>query len=308
MNSELVSVIIPTYNRAEYLREAIESVLAQTYENFELLILDNCSPDHTPDVVESFKDPRIKYLRHQCNIGGTANWIYGIHLAQGVFFSVLGDDDFYRPHFVESRVRAFKRFGDVDAVFSNYERCDQNGIIMSVSPQYADQDDIINGAALLEIINAKAWQVGSTLYRRLTVVNIWDETIRSGKAFDTAVQVQIALKSSAAWITDRGLVYRSHEQQDSRMGGRGVLIGYFNAFAEPLVHENYPAYADLLKHGAWWAYDILAKDSLADGNIAVAKKILLQLILLKPFHFRTWGRFVYCIWLSCQRQSIKGIR
>lgn len=291
----LVSIVIPTYNRAEFLREAIASALAQTYSNFELLILDNCSHDHTPEVVAGFKDARIKYLRHQCNIGGIANWTYGMHWARGDYFCILGDDDFYRPNFLESRVEAFNHFNDIDAVFSNYELCDLSGNITSTSHQYSNQDRLVQGRVLLGIINAKAWQVGSTLYRRSTVVDIWDESIRAGKAADTAVQVQIAIKSAAAWIPNMGLVYRTHEQQDSRVGGRGVLIGHYNAFAEPLVHADYPVGNDLLKKGAWWAYDILARDSLANGNNRIAKKIFWQLILLKPLHFRTWIRlFISC--------------
>jgi glycosyltransferase involved in cell wall biosynthesis len=306
MSQPLVSVIIPTYNRAEFLREAIQSVLAQTYTNFELLILDNCSPDHTPEVVAEFDDARIKYLRHQCNIGGIANWIYGMHWAKGDFFSVLGDDDFYRSHFIESRVKAFECFPGVDAVFSGYELCDENGSITSESPQYSDQDCVLKGRGLLEIINAKAWQVGSTIFRRSTVVDMWDESIRAGKAFDTAVQVRLALNSSAAWIVDKGLVYRTHEQQDSHIGGRGILIGLFNAFVEPLVHEDHPASNNQLKNGAWWAYDILARDSLVNGKIRVAQKILWQLILLKPFCFRTWVRLIYSCLPLVVRVSISN--
>jgi glycosyltransferase involved in cell wall biosynthesis len=97
MSQPLVSVIIPTYNRAEFLREAIQSVLAQTYTNFELLILDNCSPDHTPEVVAEFDDARIKYLRHQCNIGGIANWIYGMHWAREISFPFSGTTIFIDP-------------------------------------------------------------------------------------------------------------------------------------------------------------------------------------------------------------------
>jgi len=307
MNQPLVSVIIPTYNRAAYLKEAIESVLAQTYTNFELLILDNCSPDHTPDIVAGFNDSRIKYLRHQCNIGGAANWLYGMHWAQGDFFSILGDDDFYRSNFIETRVMGFERFSAVDAVLSSYESCDPNGKITAESPRYSEQDCVVQGRALLELINDKAWQVGSSLYRRSTVIDIWDEAIRAGKAFDTAVQVQLALKSSVAWIASKGLVYRLHDQQDCRIGGRGVLIGYFNAFTEPLVHGDYPESSDLLKKGAWWAYDILARDSLANGKKRVAKKLFWQLILLKPFHLRTWVRLIISsIPFTLQRRSEKG--
>ena len=89
----LVTVAIPTYNRGPLLRLAIESALAQTYSNLEILILDNASSDETSTVVLEFNDSRIKYFRHPVNLGLTANWEAALGLASGSFFLVLSDDD-----------------------------------------------------------------------------------------------------------------------------------------------------------------------------------------------------------------------
>ena len=63
MKNELVSIIMPTYNCAKFIKETIESVISQTYENWELVIIDDCSNDNTEEVVASFNDKRIKYYR-----------------------------------------------------------------------------------------------------------------------------------------------------------------------------------------------------------------------------------------------------
>lgn len=288
----LASVIIPTYNRSAYLRLAIKSVLAQTYKNFELLVLDNCSDDDTPNVISEFSDSRIKYLRHKCNIGGAANWIYGIHWAAGGFFSVLGDDDLYGEDFLLSRIEAFKRYDGIQAVFSNYKACDQNGTIVLAPKQRMGAERRLSGDMLLDVVNAQGWQVGATLFKRAPTVEMWDECIRSGKAFDTAVQVQIALKSSAVWIPGEDLIYRLHPDQDSRIGGKGILIGHVNAFSEPLVYEDFSKYAPSLSKGAWWALDILARASLASGDRKVARKIFVKTIFLRPSHARGWIRWL----------------
>lgn len=313
----LVSVIMPTYNRADYLKIAIDSVLAQTYINFELLILDNHSSDHTRQIISSYSDERITSVRHLANIGGLANWIYGMHWAKGEFFSVLGDDDFYRCNFLESRVKAFGCFANVDAIFSNYEICDELGIISS-SMGLAEEDGLIlTGKALLRVINEKMWQVGSTLFRRNPVVDFWDECIRAGKAFDTAVQVQIALRSAAAWIPGGGLVYRQHPQQDSRVSGKGILIGHVNAFAEPLIYEKYSRCRKELKNGVWWAIDILARTSLMNFEISVARNLFIFAVLLRPMHIRTWSRLFLALlpeWVlkkiaeNLRRRSVKVLK
>ncbi len=78
-DTPLITILIPTYNRADYLREAIRSTLAQTYPDLEILVLDNVSEDNTPDVVAKFASAaHLRYIRQQTNTGITGNWRRGI--------------------------------------------------------------------------------------------------------------------------------------------------------------------------------------------------------------------------------------
>src|SRR5258708_6443684 len=96
-----VTVCLPTYNRAHYLREAIESVLSQTFQDFELLICDNASTDETSEVVKSFRDARIRYVRHSRNINMPKNWVYAVNESTGQYCGILSDDDRWDPLFLE---------------------------------------------------------------------------------------------------------------------------------------------------------------------------------------------------------------
>ena len=100
-------------------------MLDQSYKNFELLILDNCSSDNTQEIIKSFVDPRIKQIRHLANIGFIANWLYGLNWAKDKFYSVLGDDDYHHSNFIESRVNIFKKYHNSWAVFSDHEISDE---------------------------------------------------------------------------------------------------------------------------------------------------------------------------------------
>lgn len=93
----LISAVINTYNRASLLPEAIKSVLNQTFSDFELIIVDDYSNDNTPDVVNSFQDPRIRYIRHDENKGLAASRNTGLHHAQGKYIAYLDDDDQWLP-------------------------------------------------------------------------------------------------------------------------------------------------------------------------------------------------------------------
>lgn len=112
---ELVTIAITTFNRAGgFLREAIGSALAQTHPNIEVIVADNCSNDHTKELVESFRDARIDYVRHESNIGPYRNFNFCVERARGKYFCLLHDDDLMDPDFVVSclaRARGGERFG-----------------------------------------------------------------------------------------------------------------------------------------------------------------------------------------------------
>lgn len=111
----MITVIIPTYNRPIQLKRAIDSVLSQNYTNFEILILDNCSSIETEILVNKYLifENRIKYLRHDINIGGVKNFIFGQKLVKTEFFCFLSDDDYYLPIFFETAINAFKKYPNI---------------------------------------------------------------------------------------------------------------------------------------------------------------------------------------------------
>jgi glycosyltransferase involved in cell wall biosynthesis len=97
MSNVLISICIPTYNRAHYLRKCIESVLGYQTDDIEIIIQDNYSPDDTEQVVKSFQDKRIRYFRNQSNIGARLNVRTIINHAQGDYCLFLTDDDMLIP-------------------------------------------------------------------------------------------------------------------------------------------------------------------------------------------------------------------
>ena len=104
-----VSVIIPTYNGAEFLGETIQSVLRQTYANFELLVVDDASPDNTAEVVAQFNDPRIKYLVHEVNKGQDAAKLLAINNSSGEVLALLDQDDLYHPEKLQLHVSLLEK-------------------------------------------------------------------------------------------------------------------------------------------------------------------------------------------------------
>ena len=110
MQSPLISIILPTYNRAWCIEKAMKSVLAQTYANWELVIVDDGSTDDTPDVVAGFDDPRIRLLR-QGNNGVSAARNYGIRECRGDVVALLDSDDEWLPNKLDTQQRYMRENG-----------------------------------------------------------------------------------------------------------------------------------------------------------------------------------------------------
>ena len=127
-----VSVIIRTYNRAYIIAEAIESALKQTYDDYEVLVVDDGSTDDTPGIVKGFHDSRLRYVRHEKNLGVGAACNTGVAQAKGELIAFLDSDDLWKPEKLERQVACMVRHPEVDAVFSDVEVLDDAATIPSL--------------------------------------------------------------------------------------------------------------------------------------------------------------------------------
>jgi len=121
---ELVSVIMPTYNCGRFIRESIDSVLAQTYENWELLIVDDCSTDDTETVVSAYTDPRIRYMRNEHNMGAALTRNRALREAKGRYIAFLDADDLWLPEKMERQI-AFMQQNGYAFTYHNYTEIDE---------------------------------------------------------------------------------------------------------------------------------------------------------------------------------------
>jgi len=116
-----VSVVMPTYNRAYIIREALESALGQTYRDFELIVVDDGSSDNTREIVASLPQEKIRYIRHERNRGCSAAYNTGIAAATGELVAFLDSDDLWQPDYLTRQVEFLLRHPEVDAVFTDTE-------------------------------------------------------------------------------------------------------------------------------------------------------------------------------------------
>ncbi len=124
----LVSVVMPAYKAEEYIEAAIGSVQAQTYENWELLVMDDCSPDGCGEIVKAMaeKDSRIRLVRNEKNMGVARTRNRGLDLCRGDYVALLDSDDLWRPTKLEKQL-ALAQKEKADIIYCSYAIIDENG-------------------------------------------------------------------------------------------------------------------------------------------------------------------------------------
>lgn len=218
-----VSVCIPTYNRANFLTYSVNSVLRQSYGDFELIICDDGSSDNTPAVVAQWQDARIRYIRQPQNIGRSKNMRSGFDAAAGEYFIKFDDDDAIAPDFLAKTVAILDANPTVDFVCTNHWIIDSEG----VKSESATQENAAKwGKDKLKLgiipdlrqqtFRYQSLQVGSTLFRRncLAEVNYMRPEADGCEDFDLLVRLALAGKQGY-FLPEFLMEYRFHGGQTS---------------------------------------------------------------------------------------------
>lgn len=183
-NNTIVSVIIPTYNRAHLIERAIQSVLNQSYQNFEIIVVDDGSTDNTKEVVKKLqkKDRRIKYIQHNNKRGGSAARNTGIREAKGKYIAFQDSDDEWLPGKLEKQIEVFKRQpAEVGIVYSDMWRICGGEKIYWNSPVIKPKDGAIYSQALDRFLETgKGIGIQSAIVKRecFNTAGIFDESFR----------------------------------------------------------------------------------------------------------------------------------
>ena len=145
----LVTIAIPTYNRADgYLKQALRSAVSQTYQNIEIVVSDNCSPDNTKAMVENYADPRIRYFRQAQGLKPNDNFNFCLKEAKGSYFLLLHDDDMIDKDFVEICLKTADYSTDIGIIRAGTRMIDSSG------KELSEQQNLCGGLSTDEFIKA----------------------------------------------------------------------------------------------------------------------------------------------------------
>ncbi|MBW1655017.1 glycosyltransferase family 2 protein [Flavobacterium quisquiliarum] len=166
------SIGIPAF-KGRYLNDCIDSILSQTFKDFELIVVNDCSPDGIHEIVKGFKDPRINYYENEVNIGAENvidNWNKCLSFAQGDFFVLMGDDDKLAPDYLREFDKLIDKYPDLDVFHCRIRIINENSEeieLSTICPEYEDTDNYI-----LNCLEGRSEQfISDFVYRKSTLVS-----------------------------------------------------------------------------------------------------------------------------------------
>lgn len=192
-----VSVIIPTYNRGAFLKRAVKSVLNQTFQDFELIIIDDGSTDNTKEVVNSFSDNRIKYI-YQENSGGAARpKNTGIKIAQGEYIAILDSDDEWLPDKIKKQIDLFEKYSS-----SKLGIVGCNIFIINNGKKKKYRIPKYNNVFEQMLVTDNMGTGSAMVYKKEVFdrMGLFDENLRSGQ--DREMRIRLAQEYHFAFIDD----------------------------------------------------------------------------------------------------------
>jgi glycosyltransferase involved in cell wall biosynthesis len=265
-----VTIVTITYNSSKFVRQAIESVLAQSFTNFEYIISDDCSSDNTWDIIQEYKDPRIRAWRNQTNLGEYPNRNLTLEKAKGEYIIWIDGDDIFYPHGLEFMVKMLDAF-PTSAMACTRPYWPNMVYPVELSPQESLKYEFLGSPILVN-------GFPDTLFKRKYLLNIngFPEDIISG---DTYSKRLIACTDNILLINQQVSWWRrTPGQASSKLNSLNGVINTFNSSLSiienpmcPLTFENKVQAKELLKIG-------LAKYLIL--------KALKRFKILKTFHIK----------------------
>lgn len=234
-----ISIVIPTFNRASYLKEAIESSLAQDYENLEVIVTDNASTDETPQVAATYNsDVRFNYHRNSENLGMVGNWRRAVfEYLTGDFFLILSDDDFLVDNsYITKAVGLIKREKDIVALVANsfilYEDTGEKvRFDLPFERTMEGKDVFLNQKR----DKSKGFTLSNTLFKVDLTKKLNAFTNSYNSSCDLELFWKLCLFGRVGVINDHVSIYRRHSRNESTLvkGDIRFLINNNEAYIEP---------------------------------------------------------------------------
>ena len=250
------SIIIPAY-KPNYLKECIDSILEQTYTDFELIIVNDASPNNLDSIVNNYQDSRIRYITNENNYGAKEmvnNWNHCLKFVQGEFVINMGDDDKLMPKCLEDYSQLIKKYPNIDVFHTRMAFINETSEIINLTPERAEHESALS--AIWHFFHGRVNRIGDWLFKT--------ESLRENGGYyylpcawgaDDISAFMMAEKNGIVNSTYIGFLYRTNDLTVSKSSANSfekiqahcmAKDWYFNFFQKKTKNEKDELYKHLL--------------------------------------------------------------
>ncbi len=282
----MVSVIIPTYNRCEFVKEAVESVLQQSLTDFEILVIDDGSTDNTALVIQNIRDHRVKYFYKENNgASGARNW--GLTKAKGKYLAFLDSDDLWPRNYLETMVQHLEEQPMYGAIYSQIRLLLHDG----KTEPFGYQHRFDSGQITSDFFSGGLCILPSaSIFRSQFWKDFWWDEALTNCFDDFDVFLRLSIKTKFLFVPDIYAIRRENSGSISNMAGR-TISPY-----GPLIMERFCKQVDITeympekkaKRKISHRYRSLAKQHLSNKNKRAVISLTIKAISLCPLDFRLY--------------------
>lgn len=274
-----VTIAIPTCNRAELLRQAIESALAQTYPNLEIIVSNNASTDTTKELLSSYGEGKIIAIQQTENVGMRKNWNACLERATGDYFLLLSDDDMLEQNAIENLLQGFCN-DSISISYGLVSYIDKYGQITGEQKLYAPQNESGHEFILKVLQKKRVAYPSAVLYRTVEAREVGGYP-DIGSATDFGLLMLLALKGLVFFYSHPVTKYRIHD--DSLSLSEGAMLSQLSLYnwAKDIHHLQDIERQQLQQYCTEMIYKFGRNQALR-GNDAASAKALAALNKIKP--------------------------
>lgn len=318
MNNPLVTVVISSYNRPAMLKSALQSVLAQTYAELEILVQDDSTNEDCYKVVQNFSDGRIVYSRNDPPLGTSANLCAGYKRAQGKYLCTLNDDDRYDPLYLRTMVTAMERNEDCSVAFSDHFIIDEYGSVDQAATEASSRsfgrlklsEGVVPNALLAGIVLQSIPGMFALFKREIIDFDDFPAEVSSG--YDYWL-IYLALRDGhhAYYMPQRLTYYRAHKgSQSAGFSDPAERLRFLDYLR--YIHERFLSDSRLLSVHAplrprlAQTYSSTGFALVKTGNNRKALQQFFSAWKIKPSRSSLLGMLLCCIPLSLSSMVLKS--
>ena len=225
-----VTVCIPTWNGERYLAETLRSVLAQSYENFECLVVDDASTDHTLDIVDTFKDSRIRRHVNPKQLGIARNYQHCLELACGEYINVFQQDDVMVPDNLERKLAVLDADPSISFVHSSAELLTSSAGSAEVIACYAPTDQVLDGNRMFRELLLTQNHIcnPAVVARRQMMLDVGGYDAEADYTCDYEIWMKMCVNRRVGFVAEPLVKYRWHETNSTQRFTTGIRKKQFD--------------------------------------------------------------------------------